>query len=402
MTHRRFISLLMVLTACLLCAQQAPPQTTPTFSSEAKLVLVPFNVVRGAYFTPDVGKDDVVLLQDGKPRDFTIFEGPRSDRRMPVELILLFDTTMQAPRAPGTTVKASHWDPKKTYEFASHWGDKESRAVLEKAGAVVQVSVYRYDEDRLQRLSRPTRDPQALTQAIHLLTVPLSAAESVPLGVPKGRTTFAEMSKKRGGFDPKRLEKQPCWTLEAIIQTLSASTAEPGNAMRVMAVFSEKVGPTTTTPEDAAGAANALGIPVYAVVLDIDEYIRSPFWKGGNASGGGGAVPIERPSQAPPYDPGAPRGSAASIRDWYVKDTVPMVRFGSVGPLTGGEALYPHSINAEIMNGILDRIRDKSLSQYVVGFAPSSSGQAKKHSLAIKLKSRSVGKLSGGERTAVY
>ena len=394
--------------ACLLLAQQAPPDSSPIFSAETKLVLTTFNVVRGAYFAPDVKKDDIVLLQDGKPRNFTIFEGPESGNRPPLELVLLFDTTTLPPPESKIQVKYTHWDRKATYDFTSHWSDRESRSILEKGGADVRVSVYRYDRDRLQRLCRSANDPRALTTAIQRLPEPMPAEESVPLTLPKGRMTFADLIMKQTGIkpDPKHpvLARTLGWTLEAAIDTLKDSTAAPSNAMRVLIMFSEVVGPTTTTPQDVADQAIALGIPVYPVVLDFDEYVRHPFATGGKPHGGvvEGSVPITRPDSVPKYDPSAPDHSFAAIRDLTALDTVPMVRFGSVGPLTGVESLYPTRLDANVVDDILNVIRDKNLSQYVVGFAPPSSGQQRKHSLEIKLDSKSTGKLAGGKRTAVY
>lgn len=407
MTRLSSISTLILSMACLLFAQQTPQAPIPAFSSESKLVLVSFNVVRGGYFAPDVKRDDVVLLQDGKPRDFTIFEGPGSGNRPPLELVLLFDTTTLPPPESKITVKHTHWDREATYEFTSHWGDKESRSILEKGEADVRVSVFRYDHDRLQRLCPSTKDPQILTKAIHRLLEPMPAEESVPLTLPKGRMTFADKSAKTSGIkpDPKRpvLYRTLSWTFEAVIDTLKGSTAEPSNAMRALIVFSEVVGPTTTTPQDVADQATALGIPVYPVVLNFDEYIRHPFSQGGENTGGyGGAVPTSRPTWAPEYDPSAPRQSSASIKDWFIKDTIPMQRFASVGWLTGVESLYPSRLDVSVVDNILNVIRDKSLSQYVVGFAPPSSGQQKKRSLEIRLKSKTTGKLAGGKRSAVY
>ncbi len=78
-----------------------------------------------------------------------------------------------------------------------------------------------------------------------------------------------------------------------------------------------------------------------------------------------------------------------------------MLRFGRLGPLTGGAAIFPSRINAAAINDILGVIRDKSLSQYIVGFAPPPSGRQRKHRLKIRVKAE-AGKLLGGERTAVY
>ena len=401
-------------------------ESSPTFHSETELVLTAFNVVRGLYFAPDVKADDVLLLEDGKPRSFSVFEGPGTGRRPPLELVLLFDTTTLPPPESKITVLMTHWDRKATYDFANHWGEKESRAVLQKAGADVRVSVYRYDHQQLQRLCRSTSDPQALTSAIHRLPEPIAPDEAVPLALPPGRMSMEALMLKHGAF--KRKPTDPLywplsWTMEAMIDTLKDSTAAPSSVMRVLVVFSETKGPTQTTPQDVADTANALGIPVYPVVLDFDEYLHHPFVIGIAKAGGGapaGEIPIDRPEWAQPYDPAATTGPAAGpspvagnlsastglavspSKTVGNGSTVPMVRFGSVGELTGAESIYPSRIDAGVVNDILNVIRDQGLSQYVVGFAPPSSARQRKHNLEVRLKSKSVGKLRGGQRTAVY
>jgi hypothetical protein len=70
--------------------------------------------------------------------------------------------------------------------------------------------------------------------------------------------------------------------------------------------------------------------------------------------------------------------------------------------MTGGRAFYPNRTDAATVNDILDAIRNQSLSEYLVGFAPASSAHPRKHELEIKLRSKSAGKLIGGQRTAVY
>jgi len=186
MAQIRRVSTLILSTACWCLGQQAPPESSPTYHSETELVLTTFNVIRGIYFAPDVKPDDVVLLEDGKPRDFTIFEGP-GGRRPPLELALLFDTTTLPPPESKIEVAWTHWDRKATYDFTNHWGDAESRAVLEKGGADVRVSVYRYDHQQLQRLCGATSDPQTLTNAIHRLTEAIPGGEAIPLRLPPNR-----------------------------------------------------------------------------------------------------------------------------------------------------------------------------------------------------------------------
>jgi hypothetical protein len=402
-----YVPALILSTACLLFAQRTPQESLPSFNSESKLVLVSFNVVRGAYFAPDVKKDDVVLLQDGKPREFAIFEGPGSGSRPPLELVLLFDTTTLPP--PDSRIKVkTHWDREATYEFTKQWGDKESRSILEKAGADVRVSVYRYDHDRLQGLCRSARDPQTLTNAIRRLPEPMRAEETVPLTMPKGHMTIFDKAAKQNGHEPDPKQTAAfwpqSWTYEAVIDALKDATAGAGAAMRALIVFSEMDGPTTTKTQDAADQANALGIPVYPVVLDYDEYLRHPFSQGGAYHGGlnPGAREIPRPDSVPRYDPEAPPNSLAAVRVWSTLGMIPMDRFARLALLTGADALFPSRLNASVVDNILNVIRDKGLSQYVVGFAPPASGQERKHRLEIKLKSKSTGKLKGGDRTALY
>jgi hypothetical protein len=58
-----------VLVAAALFAQEPGGQT---FTSNAKLVLIPFNVQRGKYFAADLQPSDVILREDGHPRQFVV------------------------------------------------------------------------------------------------------------------------------------------------------------------------------------------------------------------------------------------------------------------------------------------------------------------------------------------
>jgi hypothetical protein len=53
--------------------------------------MVPFQVSRGKDYVPDLNPADIVLVEDGVPREFTVFEGPQDHTA--AELVLLFDTT---------------------------------------------------------------------------------------------------------------------------------------------------------------------------------------------------------------------------------------------------------------------------------------------------------------------
>ena len=412
------------LTAACLLTAQTPPEPSAVFRSDSNLVLVPFNVERDGYFVLDVKRADVVLLQDGKPREFTVFEGPGTGGRPPLELTLLFDATSLPPPESKIQVKYTYWNRKATYDFTSHWGDAESSAVLGKSGADVRVSAYRYDGKRLQRLCASTKNPQELTRAIRRLPEPMTDADSTALSVHPGRQLF------RQDF-PNRVLRWPLsWTQEAMIETMKQAASGSNNVVRTLAVFSETLGPTSTQPQDVADQAIQSGVAVFSVVLDFNQYLHHPMGiiggKGGHTSLGD-AVAIARPDWASPDKlagheaPPAPnttqdanRGPAPNELGGHQGggppapgpvvgnlSTVMMTRFGSIGPLTGGGALYPDRLDADAVQTVLTGIRNRSLNQYLIGFI-APRGPARQHELRIKLNSEAPGKLTGGERTALY
>jgi hypothetical protein len=63
-----------------LFAQEAQ---TPVFQTESSLALVRFQVERKHTFADNLKPEDVILLEDGQARKFTVFEGARrrSSRR---------------------------------------------------------------------------------------------------------------------------------------------------------------------------------------------------------------------------------------------------------------------------------------------------------------------------------
>ncbi len=372
---------------------QALPDSSPVFSSESKLVLVPFHVARDAHFVRDIKPEDIVLLQDGKAREFSAFEGPGSQRRRePVEVAVLFDTTTLSAVESKSRARFSSWNREAVYAWVSKWTDEESRALRLTDIANVLISIYRFDHQQLQQLCRLASDPRVITEAIHRLPEPIPPGEAIPLALPPNRVTIRDLVVSQGGMkeDPKHpvILHTPSWTLEAVIATLNDSFREPDRATRLLAVFSQGAGPTNTKPEDAADRANALGIPVYPILLG--QY-RS-------------AVAGTRP-------PGT--GSDASSRGCDPRnieqgstcqdgDSIHLERFGKVGELTGGRAFYPGGIDEKLVSDILIVVRNEGLFQYVVGFVPEASGRPRGHRLKIKLKSKSSGKLRGGGRTAVY
>ena len=131
----------------------------------------------------------------------------------------------------------------------------------------------------------------------------------------------------------------------------------------MLVIFSEGKGGTTTPPEDVADQARALGIPLFNVVFDFDQSVPSTL-------------------------PG--RDAAIAARDALMRC------FQNLADSTGGGMFYPSHINAKVISGILEFVRNRGLTQYVVGFVSGSSMQ-KEHNLEIRLKSKSSGKLLGAK-----
>jgi len=90
--------------------------------------------------------------------------------------------------------------------------------------------------------------------------------------------------------------------------------------------------------------------------------------------------------------------SKAGSGEWY-SGLLPW--FNKLGGMTGGESFVPHHLDRETLAGILGLVRDTTLSQYLVGFAPDAAAKPKKHSLTVALSSKSKGKLIGGEKNGV-
>jgi len=377
---------LVLLIAGRLFAQQSPPESAPLFHSNSELVVLPFHVVRDKSYVPDLRRDDVVLLEDGKPRPFSVFESPAARHRSPLDLVLLFDTTTfdlprpgditvtwgpsgdPPPAVPGQKVGPfrTYWDRDATYEFAHDWTDTMSRAILKLTGADIRISVYRFDHQQLQRLCRSTSAPETLSRALRRLPEQIPATEAIPLTtLLPGREAFKD------GW--------PSRSMEAMLATLQDSTPAP-DAIRMLAVFSEGRSATvlkekgfSKPPVDIAAQSTALGIPLYPVVLNSQKYDQDPLRILPHTINGPGRLPI------------------------YV------LYFEGLAEMTGGRVFHPSILTADTVTRLLEALRKDGLSQYVAGFVPSpSSGQPRKHKLEVRLKSNTSAKLTGGKKITSY
>jgi hypothetical protein len=230
----------------MLLAQESP---SPPFRAETELVIAPFHVSRGNRFVSDLQPADVVLLEDGRQRDFSVFEGASAEQRLPLELVLLFDKTGNLG-----TMRRNQPDVERTYDFVKHWDDATSRALLVKDGWDIRASVYQFNRRALQKICPVTSDPQEFLNAFRKLLEPISGG-TIPLKLPPGQAALTNSGMAND------------WPLEAATGTLKDATTVPGKAARMLVIISEGTGNTSTVSTDVADAANAVGIPVYPVVL---------------------------------------------------------------------------------------------------------------------------------------
>jgi VWFA-related protein len=379
---RGFILAAVLLTSCPSFAQDAP-----AFSGQTNLVLLPFHVTRGKEYVEGLKPEQVVLLEDGKPRPFAIFEDQTQSPRTPVELVLLFDTTTK----PGSMF----WDPSLLYTFAQTRNEMMSRAILGE-GAELRVSIYRFQEQRLRRLCPPTKDPRELTEAFFGLLSPMEPDEGTALSVPANRKPLFAPGQKSftsaTGY-PFYYRGRP---LEAAMETLRALD-EPHTAVRrALVIFSEGVGDTTSTPRDAAERALSVGVPVYPVVLNYGRWLDRKGWRDGYME--------ERRTMATPEERiKSDHAAAVYATPNLEKLVVDMDSFGKLGTMTGGNSLMNYDkLNAGSLQEILRAVIGDTQSQYLVGFVPPSSALPKPHKLEVRLAAKTTGTISSGKRTAIY
>lgn len=224
--------------AFLLLAAFALAQESPTYRAQSDVVLVPFHVGRDKYFVPDLKASDVVLLEDGKPRQFTTFESP--DARRMLELTLLFDTH---PISQPTAL----WDPGLLFGFVSGWDAHSAASLLESR---VRASVYRYDQGRMERLCGSAENPRELVAAFHRLLSPIQG-----IALP----------------EPPHVAKEidvPAWTAPAVMAALHDIEQLGPYRFAALVIFAEGQTALPAALREEVRLATQRGIPVYTVVFD--------------------------------------------------------------------------------------------------------------------------------------
>lgn len=343
-------------------AQQTPEEPTVTFQTETKLVLLPFRILHGKDYVTEIQKSSVTFLEDGKPREFSIFDTPGAEGRLPIEIVLLFDANPKIENL---------WDPKDAFRFIPQWTEELSQAILQSNPGQnqpeVRISVYRCAGQELYRIALPTTNPHVVTAAFHSILDTSSreiAATALRLKLPpsRGRVTT-------GPFTDQYVTsyfisaEQRGWPMEAAIGLLNEVSKAQDRVARVMVMFSEGIGATTTVPEDAGNQALDLGIPMYPIATNYKDHIQP---------------------------------------NTYPRNHFRMQEFKALGKMTGGRASEVPSVDAAAMRKILETVIRDVRVQYVAGFVPSSGNGAKQHNLEIRLNPKSLGQVEGGKRRAVY
>ena len=339
-------------------APRAQAPGAPMFRGQTSLVLVAFHVARGK---GNLQPSDVVLLEDGTPRQFSIFDSAATQPRMPLELVLLFDIN---PRAGGGTLL---WDPERVYRFAKTWENRAVEPILGGEAGNLRVSVYACAGQNLYKVYSAGTDAARIADAIRYVAtpanLPLVNAEVLSLTMPAGRTEI-ESGPYTNDFPTSYFwsSEERGWPMEAAIATLNDVAAAQDKVARIFVMFSQGISATTTLPEDVGNRALDLGIPIYPVALNY-------LWR---------------------------------IDDKFPRNLFRMRQFMALGKMTGGRSLQYESLDANTLKNILEQVKADGLSQYVIGFTPSTVGAPKQHSLEVKLAPNVSGSLEGGRRRATY
>jgi len=340
--------------AAAVSAAFAQESELPVFRTETALVTVGFHVTQKNRYVQTLRPEDIEILDNGVPQKIAFFEGgDYAPRRVPVDMILLFDVS-------GSVTQEGLLD-----------------AVVFKRDLLdglpfVSLGVYAFDS-RLWRLAQLTRDLGQLKFAFDLVEHPerrrKAGVRSAPLKPPPGR---------KGGRSGTNL-------YEAVIETANDLAHGPANHTRMMVVFSDGFGTTDARPEDALKVVNPLGVTVHPVILGHEKLVERIKEAARAVNAQGGRNPSARD-----------RLSRLQMQEQEIQD------FASLGERTGGRAFDPMVFNDSTVKRIIQGLVGYVRTEYVVGYTPQPAGGKRSHKVQVRLKNKSLGKLSGGFRTVVY
>lgn len=340
--------------AVILSPAFAQEAELPVFRTETTLVTASFHVIQKNRYVQSVRPEDIEILEDGAPQKIAFFEGGQfAPRRVPVEIILLFDVS-------GSVTQEGLLDP---VVFKQDLLDNLP---------FVSLGVYAFDS-RLWRLARPTRDLNQIKFAFSMVEHPerrrKAGLRSAPLPPPPGR---------KGGRSGTQL-------YEAVIQTVRDMADGPPNHSRIIVVFSDGFGTTNARPEDAWKVANQAGVTVHPVILGHEKIVERLKQAQQAVHAQGGQNPAARD-----------RLFRIQAQEQDIQD------FASLAERTGGRAFDPPIFNDSTVKRILEALVGYVRTEYVVGYTPKSTSSKRPRKVQVRLKNKSLGKLTGGVRTVTY
>jgi VWFA-related protein len=223
----------MALAAAVLSTQA--PQT-PSFPSEAELVYVRFHVERKGAYASDVRKEQLRVLEDGKPQPIVVLETAASrDRTVLPEVTLVLD------------VSSSVMDDRLLDETLIR------EVLLGSLHAEAKVALCAFG-GRLECFAEPTRDPAALMDAF-------AAA-----------LRFGKETRRQGT------------RLYDSVADLGRRAKAGGRAQRAMILFTDALDTLGGNVDDAVAAVTQGDVRVYAVkvsqALQDTARGRRPFERG--------------------------------------------------------------------------------------------------------------------------
>ena len=205
-----------VLAAGLVAAPPPAPQT-PSFPAEAELVYVRFHVERKGAYVGGLGKDQLRVLEDGKPQPIAVLETAATrDRTVLPEVTLVLD------------VSSSVMDERLLDETLIR------EVLLGSLHAQARVALCAFG-GRLACFAEPTRDASALTAAF---------ADAL---------RFGQETRRQGT------------RLYASVADVARQSAARGKAQRAMILFTDALDTENGSVDDAVDAVTQADVRVYAV-----------------------------------------------------------------------------------------------------------------------------------------
>jgi VWFA-related protein len=201
------------------------------FRSDSTLALTHFHVLKNDLYVTDLKVEDVVLLEDGVPRKFTVFENSSYKRTLPVEIALLFDFS-------GSVVQNGLYDPVALKEGLFDELDN------------VRIAIYGFD-NKLFRYCDPTSDIDSLSKAFLSLQIVNGPRQEIAYVLPGN----------------KHLTPHGTSIYASVLQTSREMSRTRDNSTWLMLTFSDGLDTTRMHAKDIAEVIRERQITVYPVAL---------------------------------------------------------------------------------------------------------------------------------------